>query len=101
MRLPRWTTYPALAVLLGVAFVAIPKLGSTEEVAESKRVVVLGAGIATDVVGSATSGGDVAGSRGETDGVSGPAHATASAASAFRSRRSSRARRAAPRSSTG
>lgn len=43
MRLPRWTTYPALAVLLGVAFVAIPKLGGSDaETIEAKRVVVLG-----------------------------------------------------------
>ena len=43
MRLPRWTTYPALAVLLGVAFVAIPKLGGSDaETTEAKRVVVLG-----------------------------------------------------------
>lgn len=42
MSLPRWTTYPALAVLLGVALLAIPKWGSSSDTVESKRVVVLG-----------------------------------------------------------
>lgn len=31
MTLPRWTTYPALAVLLVVAFLAIPRRGDQQE----------------------------------------------------------------------
>ncbi|MEX1025308.1 MAG: alkaline phosphatase family protein [Planctomycetota bacterium] len=42
MTLPRWTAYPAIAVLLGVAVLAVPRTGSSPENTESKRVVVFG-----------------------------------------------------------
>lgn len=40
MRIPRWTTYPAFAVLMTVAFLAIPRRGDQEERGAAARARV-------------------------------------------------------------